>query len=240
MPLFTIESDQWYASLTIGNVEKSPSGNGDIHSPIRVKQFAPLKSGNGVFDLHCFHPFASDGVSEHTYRLQTINRGQQGLMAKQVNDEDQLLYFSNIDLSWMHTHFPNLVSDNTPVNEWLERAYRKDSNALVRLLSGTISGSSKSIRMIDHWGSDRYWSDAYAILESLDHKRSINLDLEFIRQHIFASDSVAYRLMDAMHSVKELEGCDGFKGAPRLLLLALARLEELSRRNRANEDTHGL
>jgi hypothetical protein len=34
--------------------------------------------------------------------------------------------------------------------------------------------------------------------------------------------------MDAMCSVKQQEGMDGFKGAPRLLLLTLALLENYS------------
>jgi len=43
-------------------------------------------------------------------------------------------------------------------------------------------------------------------------------------------DSPAYRLMEAMVSVKEHEGWEGYRGAPRLVLALLERLDEISKK----------
>jgi hypothetical protein len=45
---------------------------------------------------------------------------------------------------------------------------------------------------------------------------------------VYDDDGPAYKLMDAMVSVKEQDGMEGFRGAPRVLLALLLRLEELS------------
>jgi hypothetical protein len=42
-------------------------------------------------------------------------------------------------------------------------------------------------------------------------------------------DSPVYRLMEAMVSVKECEGMDGYRGAPHLVLALLERLDEISK-----------
>ena len=55
------------------------------------------------------------------------------------------------------------------------------------------------------------------------------IDIKKLSSVIFDGDGPAYKLMDAMVSVKEREGMDGFRGAPRILLALLVRLEELSK-----------
>lgn len=77
-----------------------------------------------------------------------------------------------------------------------------------------------------HWSSDPYWTDG---LESYYKLRdsgadSIKIDLHALEEQIFNGDSPAYKLVEAMFSVKELEGWEGYRGAPRLVLALLAKL----------------
>ncbi len=81
-----------------------------------------------------------------------------------------------------------------------------------------------------HWSEDPYWTDAldryYKLRES--GRARIELDLDAIEEIIVNGDGPAYRLMTAMQSVAELEGMDGYRGAPRLILALLGRLQEIS------------
>ena len=82
-----------------------------------------------------------------------------------------------------------------------------------------------------YWGEDKYWTDAletYHRLRDSGQTRMI-LDLAAIEKVIFNGDGPAYRVMHAMASVLQYETWDGFRGAPRVVLGMLARLEELSR-----------
>ncbi len=82
-----------------------------------------------------------------------------------------------------------------------------------------------------HWADDLYWTDAlkkYWELKAQGKERFV-IDLKTIDDAVFTDDSPAYKLMDAMVSVKEKEGDEGFRGAPRVLFALLVRLEELSK-----------
>lgn len=208
----------------------------ELHSPVRVNRFSPLKSGNGVFEIDCFHPLAPDGHHSSVYRLQTLNRGQQGLMARHVEHADSLLYFTDIDFSWMQQHYPGVVYDHERVHESLERTYSDGAGALIQLLQDADATASESLEGVQHWGSEPYWTEAFTLLDKLEHKRQISLDLQAIRKDIYSGESIAYQLVDAMVSVKKLEGWEGFRGAPRLLLLTLAHLEELSHQHSSDSD----
>ncbi len=83
-----------------------------------------------------------------------------------------------------------------------------------------------------HWSKDPYWTEALDGLHLLQEggEKTIILDLEAIESVAFREDGPAYKLMDAMVSVKEVEGWDGFRGAPRVMLALLFRLRELSLR----------
>jgi hypothetical protein len=84
---------------------------------------------------------------------------------------------------------------------------------------------------IEHWSEDRYWTEALEQVYRLQEQgeTQLILDLDAISQVAFNGDGPAYKLMDAMVSVKEQEGWDGCKGAPRVMLALLIRLAELSR-----------
>src|SRR5260221_12396788 len=81
-----------------------------------------------------------------------------------------------------------------------------------------------------HWSNDPYWTEA---LDKYDEvkakgKKQFVIDLNKLVEVAYNGSGPAYKLMDAMVSVKEQEGQDGYRGAPRLLLAMLVRLEELS------------
>lgn len=84
---------------------------------------------------------------------------------------------------------------------------------------------------IKHWSRNSYWTDAleeYYKLRKSGHRELI-LDLEAIESIIFNGDSPAYKAMEAMVSVWQQEGYDGHRGAPRVLLALLVRLDEISK-----------
>jgi hypothetical protein len=81
-----------------------------------------------------------------------------------------------------------------------------------------------------HWSEDRYWAKALHAYSAARRagRRRLELDLDRIEAVAFLGDGPAYRLMEAMESVRELEGEDGYRGAPRLMLALLERLREIS------------
>lgn len=84
-----------------------------------------------------------------------------------------------------------------------------------------------------HWSEEKYWTDALEQLYRFQEegRTQLTLDLTAIANVAFNGDGPAYKLMEAMLSVHEHEGMEGFRGAPRIMLALLLRLEELSRTN---------
>lgn len=80
-----------------------------------------------------------------------------------------------------------------------------------------------------HWSEDPYWVGAaerfYKHRE--DGARQLVIDLDAINDTLYNGDGPAYRLLEAMLSVHQHEGMDGFRGAPRLVLALLQILSEL-------------
>lgn len=79
-----------------------------------------------------------------------------------------------------------------------------------------------------HWSEDVFWTDALDRYQSLreNGQTSISIDLELLEENIFSGDSPAYKMVEAMCSVREHEGWDGYRGAPRLVLALLTLLNE--------------
>lgn len=79
---------------------------------------------------------------------------------------------------------------------------------------------------IPHWSSDPYWTEALDSYYELRDSgvESITLDIRALEEQLLNGDGPAYKLMNAMCSVKEQEGYDGFRGAPRLVLALIAML----------------
>lgn len=82
---------------------------------------------------------------------------------------------------------------------------------------------------IEHWSHDEYWTDALdEYVERREHGlETITIDLKALQEVVYNGDGPAYRLLDGMRSVWELEDQDGYRGAPRLLLATLIHLSSL-------------
>jgi hypothetical protein len=80
-----------------------------------------------------------------------------------------------------------------------------------------------------HWADDPYWTEALdRYVRGRGRRLKITIDIERMESVIYRGDiSPAYRLMDAMCSVKEHERMDGYRGAPRLVLALLQLLSEM-------------
>ncbi|WP_234419507.1 hypothetical protein [Lelliottia sp. WB101] len=85
------------------------------------------------------------------------------------------------------------------------------------------------------WGRQPYWTDALHEMSQAmqDGGRLVTIDVKKISDQLFMENGPAYKLLSAMNSVSEHEGYEGFKGAPRLVLALLWKLQEMSeQRNR--------
>jgi hypothetical protein len=84
-----------------------------------------------------------------------------------------------------------------------------------------------------YWAEETYWSDAlekFRRIEQAGDKKQFSIDLKELLEVIYDDTGPAYKLMEAMVSVHERESEDGYRGAPRVLLALLVRLEELSKK----------
>lgn len=108
--------------------------------------------------------------------------------------------------------------------EWIE------IESLISSRNPVFPLPSSKVPLFEHWGQQRYWTDALdAISEAMqDGGRTVTIDVKKIEQSLFDGDGPAYKLFDAMKSVAEHEGWDGYKGAPRLVLALLWKLQEMS------------
>lgn len=82
-----------------------------------------------------------------------------------------------------------------------------------------------------HWAEETYWTEAlnrYCAARDSGETQLV-IDIAAIEQTLFDGDSPAYRALEAMLSIHEHEGCDGFRGAPRVVLALLQILSEQSR-----------
>lgn len=84
--------------------------------------------------------------------------------------------------------------------------------------------------MARHSSENEFWVSALARYEAAREAgmRQVVIDLDKLDAVIFDGDGPAYRLLEAMLSVREHEGWDGCRGAPRVLLALLYILGELS------------
>lgn len=90
-----------------------------------------------------------------------------------------------------------------------------------------------------YWADDTYWTEAIETLERLRGVgcTTLTLDLTAIEAVAYHGDGPAYKLMNAMVSVQEHEGWDGYRGAPRVMLALLVRLAEVSKTLEAKRAT---
>lgn len=82
--------------------------------------------------------------------------------------------------------------------------------------------------MSKHWSEDRYWTGAANRYRKQRERgaEQLVLNLKAIEQSIYDGEGPAYKAMEAMLSVHEHEGFEGYRGAPRIVLALLQILSE--------------
>jgi hypothetical protein len=89
-----------------------------------------------------------------------------------------------------------------------------------------------------YWADDPYWTEALdRYVRRRKRRRKVTIDINRMEAVIYRGDvSPAYRLMDAMCSVREHEGDEGYRGAPRLVLALIQLLSEIDARGNDDGD----
>lgn len=82
--------------------------------------------------------------------------------------------------------------------------------------------------MTKHWSEDPYWTEAVDRYNTQRERgaQQLVIDLDAIQGVLYDGDGPAYRALEAMVSVHEHEGMDGYRGAPRIVLALLQILSE--------------
>lgn len=109
MTRFTLEKGKWY-----GMTMYPGYGDTAYHSPIRMKDVRPLKSGAGRLDIDFFNAAYAQGVQDFTYRLRTLKRGEQYMLAA-IEETDRAISLVPCSLGWMKRYFPDQVPRLTDI-----------------------------------------------------------------------------------------------------------------------------
>lgn len=82
--------------------------------------------------------------------------------------------------------------------------------------------------MTRHWAEDPYWTEAADRFSDLRENgaKKLIIDLDAIDEKLYDGDGPAYRALEAMLSVDEHEGMEGYRGAPRIVQALLQILSE--------------
>jgi hypothetical protein len=119
---FTLVPAQWYAVEIIGD-EFSPSSDLRSYSPIRVDEVCSL--GNRSISLSFYHANYPEGVRDKIYRLTTIERGQNYLLARSIEHAPvRLLLVQEITWAWLRLHFNvDKPTDGQDIARWLQNNF---------------------------------------------------------------------------------------------------------------------
>lgn len=80
---FTLVVGDWYAV----EFHEDQSGEARFYSPILIEGITPARTGKRLFELSFYHADYPDGVRDKTYKLQTIERTADHLLAQSVDHE---------------------------------------------------------------------------------------------------------------------------------------------------------
>jgi hypothetical protein len=116
---FTLTPGRWYAMEMVGD-EFTPLLR--HHSPIRVDAISPKRIGQRVFDLWFYHANYPPGVRTKMYTLQTLERGEQFLLAKSMYHTPlRFLLVYELTADWLWEHFRMELPARSEVDTWLSR-----------------------------------------------------------------------------------------------------------------------
>lgn len=114
---FLVKPRQWYVCEFFGD---------DVpyayrHSPIKVFDIKLLKSGKKVFELSFYHANYPEGVRDKKYRLQTIERASNYILAMTLDHSPvRYLYITGIDWEWLKDNFRCDSQEEGTIENWLE------------------------------------------------------------------------------------------------------------------------
>lgn len=96
--------------------------------------------------------------------------------------------------------------------------------------------------MTRHWSEDPYWTEAADRLYELREEgtKQLVIDLDAIDETLYDGDGPAYRALEAMLSVHEHEGMDGFRGLHELSwhCCRYSASKTVTLRNKLHAQTH--
>jgi len=97
-------------------------------SPIRVDCLNPLATGDRTFELEFFHANYPEGVQSKTLQLQTIHRGESGILARSKDHSPpRFLYMTDLTSAWLEHNFPQFAFDSESLQSSLNRALGETS-----------------------------------------------------------------------------------------------------------------
>jgi len=115
---FTLEPKNWYAVEFIGE-EFTDSIRS--YSPIKVLNVKSESKGSRVFTLDFYHANYPEGVRNKTYRLKTIERNKEFILASAMGHKPlRILLIYPVSAAWLKEHFSISIEDNQRVEQWLE------------------------------------------------------------------------------------------------------------------------
>ncbi len=116
---FTLDEGQWYAVEFLG--DEFVDFEEAKYSPLRVISLLPTKTGKRVFKLEFYHANYPQGVQGKSYVLETIERGEEFMLAKSLEHTPaRILYIRHIDWDWLHKHFGHLFRNQIEKNWTME------------------------------------------------------------------------------------------------------------------------
>ena len=123
MKRFTLRARQWYACMLLGD-EFASAMRAMSPTPIRIDRVTPLATGNRILEVSFFHANYPQGVQDKTYRLQTIHRGENGLLARSTDhNPPRFLYVTVITPEWLKHNFPEFAFESSALQDDLNRAF---------------------------------------------------------------------------------------------------------------------
>lgn len=124
MTRFTLQPRRWYACMFLGDEFDASAMCCTSPSPIRVDQVRPLATGSRIFDLSLFHANYPEGMRAKTYTLQTIDRGENGILARSTEHSPlRFLYLTEITADWLRHNFPSFDFKPESLQQDLERTF---------------------------------------------------------------------------------------------------------------------
>jgi hypothetical protein len=110
-----LKNNTWYACKFIGDefigdaTFSDDQPGGYSFSPIKIGQFTPLKTGNGIFELSFFHWNYPSGVQDKIYTLKKIAHGEEFILATSTEHcPTRTLMIKQLTKTWINLHFPTI------------------------------------------------------------------------------------------------------------------------------------